>query len=121
MSDTIKRCGPEDSGCWLDSARGQYIGEAVQEIAADHGWAGERLEVDHEHYCEAWDEAENWLNEHAAPDGFSFCSNECGDWGLWAYTKECEKCGKEILFEDLEYLDNTDERCKSCRAEDGDD
>ena len=109
------RAEPEDAGCWLDGSRGQYIGEEIQQLAHEQGWSGEMLGVDDEWYCEAWEEAEAYLNEHCAPDGFDFSSNESGDWGLWSTGKECQKCGKRIHYDDLESLGCEPELCEGCR------
>lgn len=72
----------DQQGCWLDSCRGIYLGEAVQDIAESYGWQGERLDVSSEFYHEAIDEAEGFLQQFA-PEGFYFGSNKNGDWGLW--------------------------------------
>jgi hypothetical protein len=80
----------DDAGIYLDGARGQYIGEAVQELAASHGWKySAQFEIvrvddgdDPEVYTWAWNEAEDYLN--TLTDGtVYFGSTEGGDWGLW--------------------------------------
>ena len=94
-----------DAGCWFDSHRGQYIGEAVQDEADDRGWSGWFTPCEHdpgmymscsEHsgdfhgvcYDEATQEAEDYLND-MAPEGFYFGSNpDSGDWGLWAIDED---------------------------------
>jgi hypothetical protein len=83
----------DDIGCYFDSARGVYIGEAVQQLAASHGWKySAQFEMvnladtdgsDSEAYPWAWDEAEDFLNGLTA-EGVYFGSSESGDWGLWA-------------------------------------
>jgi len=79
---------PLDQGCYFDSARGRYIGEAVIEFAESIGFAYELEDnretqiAEHEHYHEIWDEAETFLN-NLAPEGYYFGSSEAGDWGLW--------------------------------------
>lgn len=71
-------------GCIFDSARGQYIGQAVIELAELCGMTIEDERTpEHEFYFEAWDDAENWLNSHIATQGFYFGSNESGDFGYW--------------------------------------
>lgn len=72
----------EYAGCWLDSARGIYIGETIQEIATQYGWIGQPLDVNDEFYFDAICEAEEYLNG-LAPEGYFFGTNESGDWGLW--------------------------------------
>ena len=52
----------DDAGCWFDGWRGVYIGEMVQREALAHGWIGLFAPVYNEHYFEAWDEAEQYLN-----------------------------------------------------------
>ena len=91
-----------DVGCYLDSARGVYIGEAVQASAALHGWAPSDgvVACDHEecetahseddhgtYYHEATSEAEDYLNGLTADDVW-FGSTESGDWGLWPLEEE---------------------------------
>ena len=81
----------DDTGCYFDGARGVYIGEAVQQLAASHGWKYsaqfETVNVhdsgDPEAYTWAWDEAEDFLNTLTA-EGVWFGSTEGGDWGLWS-------------------------------------
>src|SRR6476661_6042687 len=58
-----------DVGCFFDSHGGRYIGEAVIALALEHGWAptegaeyvADNVGTEHEHYCEFWDEAEQYL------------------------------------------------------------
>jgi hypothetical protein len=76
-----------EPGCYFDSHRGIYIGEAVQDLAAENGWTSEPLSADHEFYCEAWEEAEAFMNDNFPVDGHYWGSNDGScDWGLW----ECE-------------------------------
>ena len=61
-----------ETGCYFDSARGQYIGQAVIQLAENCGMAkvsDEDRQPDGEFYCESWDNAENYLNSHVADDG----------------------------------------------------
>ena len=93
-----------DIGCYFDSARGIYIGEAVQATAAMHGWNpdGGTIPCDHDDceqpeaheeidhgmfYDEATTEAEDHLNGLTSDD-VSFGSTESGDWGLWLLNEE---------------------------------
>jgi hypothetical protein len=96
-----------DVGCYLDSARGVYIGEEIQASAALHGWApadtgvvGGVIPSDHEEckqphqeadhgtlYHEATNEAEDYLNGLTADDVW-FGPTESGDWGLWPLEEE---------------------------------
>ena len=65
-------------GCWFDGDRGIYMGDAIQEVAQEYGWTGERLDNEHEFYHDAWTEAEDYLNG-IAPEGFAFGTSEGGD------------------------------------------
>ena len=91
-----------DVGCYFDSARGVYIGEAVQASAALHGWAPAdgvvacdhddcetaHDEADHgTHYHEATIQAEDHLNGLTTDDVW-FGPTESGDWGLWPLEEE---------------------------------
>lgn len=74
---------PEE-GCYFDSARGQYIGEAVIHFAESLGMTKEEeCTPEHEFYCEAWEDAENWLNSHYADDRHLWGCSEWGDFGYW--------------------------------------
>lgn len=78
-----------DTGCYFESARGQYIGQAVIQLAENCGMMFSEDEDEEnktpygEFYHELWEMAENYLNSHVADDGFFFGSNESGDWGYW--------------------------------------
>jgi hypothetical protein len=73
----------KDVGCYVDSARGIHSGEAIQGIAADHGWKGERLDSNSEFYDEAEDEATAYMNDRFPVEGAYWGRNENADWGLW--------------------------------------
>ena len=80
----------DDIGVYFDGARGVYIGEAVQQLAASHGWKYSAqfetvnvADTDGDEYTWAWDEAEDFLNTLTA-DGVYFGGSEGGDWGLWS-------------------------------------
>jgi hypothetical protein len=85
---TNAKYGENEVGCWVDCHRGIYIGEEVIQTARDHGWKpGTPMPEDgwteHEHYCELWDEAEEFMQQFAA-EGYYFGTSEgFGDWGLW--------------------------------------
>jgi len=111
----------DNIGCYFDGARGIYIGEAIQEMAEVYGWdawahdsvaAGVvptnhdacdgvaegiegHSEIDHgQHYSEATDEAEDYLNT-LTDDDVAFGPSEAGDWGLWHLCDDdldCEFC-----------------------------
>jgi hypothetical protein len=79
----------QDSGCWVDGARGIYAGERVIFLARQHGWdpGSEWQEsdfaVDSEHYDEAIDAAIDYL-QPLAPEGYWFGFDEYGNgFGLW--------------------------------------
>ena len=112
---TATRFTTADIGCYFDGARGVYIGEAIQEWAAQEGSPqGARFgevychhngdtgiicpcpgEDDHgQWYHEATTEAEDYLNTLTADD-VSFGPSEQGDWGLWHLCDDdldCEFC-----------------------------
>lgn len=86
---------PTATGCWLDCCRGHYIGEAVIDFAESLGFHVENEEdrtPEGEWYCEAWDDAEEYLQDFAA-EGFFFGSAEdTGAWGYWSINP-CPACG----------------------------
>lgn len=92
MTDIVKAT-PADVGCWVDGHWGQYGAARVIEIALAHGWddegaadlAARRMgsmlpnptnddlsENDFEKLLWASDDAERWLNENVAPEGYFF-------------------------------------------------
>tara|TARA_R110002051_G_scaffold262222_2_gene322154 strand:- start:445 stop:729 length:285 start_codon:yes stop_codon:yes gene_type:complete len=83
----------DDTGVYFDGARGVYIGEAVQQLAASHGWKySAQFETvnladtdgsDPEAYTWAWDEAEDYLND-LTDKSVWFGNSESGDFGLWS-------------------------------------
>ena len=80
-------------GCYFDSARGIYIGQAVIEFAESLGMTHEdKRTPDHEFYHEAWTDAENWLNRFHSDDTHYWGSTENGDFGYW----EIEALSDEI-------------------------
>jgi hypothetical protein len=70
-------------GCWFDSANGVYIGEYVQQLAIANGYKEKFVDKYHEDFCDAWDDAERYLNNEFAQQGYYLGSNENGDWGYW--------------------------------------
>ena len=58
---------------------GSYMGERVQRVAESFGWSGEFASHNDEFYCEAWDEATNFLMS-IVPDanGHSYFEHEDG-------------------------------------------
>lgn len=88
--DEIDRLTPEQAaqvvGCWWEGHQGHYIGKYVVEEALGRGWHAEdestireMVEVypnlTNDQYV-IWDEvvndAEQWLNDAVAPEGYSF-------------------------------------------------
>lgn len=106
-------------GCWLDSHRGQYIGEAVIAAAVTFGFEAdeEQSSVDCEHYHEEWERAENYLNANIVPEGYNFSSNDNGDWGLWQ-NEETEEQPDWLPGETLEErnIRFNGPRCDQCAA-----
>lgn len=103
-----RRAMPADAGCWIDGHWGQYGIARVIDIAVSHGWddaeaddlatrhlasigpssAPDLTNDEFERLVAAADDAEIWLNEHVAPDGFYF---EWSD-GEFFLTEETEPC-----------------------------
>ena len=71
-------------GCYVDALHGIYMGEKIQEIAKEYGWDEPVVKSNGDNYMEAYDEAENYLNDVVAREGQWFGTSEQGDWGLWA-------------------------------------
>lgn len=94
---TITMATASDAGCWIDGHWGQYATARLVEIAQAHGYANDVItdiagrhmwrcehptadytegtfisDDDHETLIEASDEIEAWMNEHVAPEGYSF-------------------------------------------------
>ena len=85
-----------DTGCYVDSARGIYATDSIVGFARDHG-----AQINHDKYClhddsfftsefatcefsgEYEDEADNYMNENFPVENASWGRNENGDWGLW--------------------------------------
>lgn len=91
----VTRAVPAESGCWIDGHWGQYGTARLVSIAHDHGWheddaadiAARHLAamcpsnaapVTDEEYGALADsggyaeDAEDWLNAHVAPEGYTF-------------------------------------------------
>ncbi len=96
----------QDAGCWVDSARGIHMPSAIIERAEAFGYdlsnslvkylketgdpemgGSDRDELidNYEWIHEEVDDAEQWMNEHVAPTGYSFGYHpDHGDWGLYS-------------------------------------
>jgi len=90
--EEIQRATPTVAGCWVDGHWGQYAIAHMVEKAQDWGYAdAEVIDIatrhlatigpseapqitddEHQALSDASDEVEAWLNEHVAPEGFSF-------------------------------------------------
>lgn len=58
---------------------GSYMGERVQRVAESFGWSGEFVSHNEEFYCEAWDEATQFLHSIPADEeGSAFFEDEDG-------------------------------------------
>ena len=70
----IEKVPASDAGCWVDGHWGHYGPERVQELAAALGWTGERIgpDDDVDAYMDATDDAERWMNDNVAADGYVF-------------------------------------------------
>lgn len=87
MSSEIVKATSEDAGCWVDGARGYHALAFMVVNLADHrcGYplsdedretvekydAGDEV-TSLEEVIEIADEAEAWMNEHVAPEGYTF-------------------------------------------------
>lgn len=78
-----------EEGCYFDSARGQYVGQAVIELAESLGMTPEEERTpEHEFYYEAWEDAENWLNRFHSDAAHFWGCTENGDFGYWKIEEE---------------------------------
>lgn len=82
----------------LDSSNGVYMSEKIQNFAIECGWTGyykdeETIikynnltfqQIEDGDYENAYDDAEEFLNDNIAPEGYYFGSNEdTGNYGFW--------------------------------------
>jgi len=84
-----------EAGVMFECQLGVYIGEAVQSLANMFGWRyspqfsmvmKDDVDLEDESYTWAWDEAEQYLNEHIAKENHYYGSHPmagCGCWGYW--------------------------------------
>lgn len=102
---TLNPVTAADAGCWIDSHHGQYATPMMLRIATERGWQGlneaetagmlawlnssnpyddaEALSDEmFSRLLDAAEDAEQWLNDNVAPDGYSFGWHE-GDFMLW--------------------------------------
>ena len=79
-----------DSGVWLRAHEGAEQGIKIIRIAKAHGWKQDvsKLWLKYslfkefqEDYWDTWLDAEDYLNEHIASEGYRFGSNNVLDWG----------------------------------------
>lgn len=104
MAEDIERATPADAGCWVEGWWGQYGVAHLVEKAEAWGYADaevtdlatrhlatmgpntannpELTDDEHDALSGASDEVENWLNDHVAPEGYSFGWWE-GEFFLW--------------------------------------
>lgn len=100
---TITKALPTDAGCYVDGHWGQYGSARMIQVAEQFGY--EDVEVgaiaekhlssmypstsdtltddEHDILMDALDVAEQWLNEHVAPEGYSFGWHD-GEYFLWS-------------------------------------
>jgi hypothetical protein len=83
----------KDCGCYVDSARGCYAIDAINNFAQAHGYQlpadtlGMLPLSDYEFANEIEDEIDDYMNTNFAVDGASWGRNENSDWGLWEYSE----------------------------------
>lgn len=103
MTRKIERLTAKAAGCWVDGHTGQYAVATMVKLAEDHGYRDDEIcalayrhlaentpydippldDDEHEKLMDAADEVEAWMNEHLAPEGFSFGWHD-GEFFLWA-------------------------------------
>jgi hypothetical protein len=107
------RADPADTGCWVDGVKGIYAPVAVVDIARSRGFAWPHPDTDADLYewaragqhgpgpmnedsSVAWgelcDDAEQWLDDHIAPEGYWFGWLD-GDFMLGSEAQWCEWMG----------------------------
>lgn len=74
--DTTTRLGQDAVGCYVDSTHGIHAPRRVMTLAKVYGWNGlldlDISEWDFEDLSHYADEAEKWLNDNKASEGYSF-------------------------------------------------
>lgn len=85
---------PSSAGCWIEGSWGHYAAMRLCEIAESLGWPidpeskalvanyADATSEDSETVYELADEAEEWLNDNAAPEGYGFGWAD-GEFMLW--------------------------------------
>lgn len=88
----VTKAQPTDAGCWIDGHWGQFGVARLVQIAEENGYtdaglidlasrhlaamgpstAPDLTDDEHEILSDGADEVEAWLNEHIAPEGYSF-------------------------------------------------
>lgn len=100
----VKKLSPADAGCWVDGHWGQYAVARMTQIAGQGGYDSQRIldladrhlasqttgdtgltPDESEELMDASDSAEQWMNEHLAPEGYLF-SWEDGE--FWLLSQE---------------------------------
>lgn len=93
----VERVGFDQAGCWVEGSRGWYAQPLVVRIAIGRGMEVSEADLsvlsryecgDHEldameTVSDLVDDAEAWLNEHVAAEGYSFGWHD-GEFFLWA-------------------------------------
>lgn len=75
----------EDYGCWIDGHEGQYAPIILVEIAMEFGFDPGSYDVNNiDDVMYVSEEAEDYLNENVAPDGYSFGWFD-GEFFLWSF------------------------------------
>ena len=101
----VTKATADNAGCWVDGARGWAAPIHMVDIAVERGWPitdedqeildlvkDRRGDCDRETWQELCDDVESWLNDHVAPEGFSFGWHD-GDFVLWTLASWCEVSG----------------------------
>ena len=110
LSPVVKATA-DDAGCWVDGVRGWTAPVHMVDIAVARGWpitVEDARILEHardglvgaswadgfsgEAWAEIQDDAEDWLNCHVAPVGFSFGWHDM-EFMLWSEASWCEASG----------------------------
>lgn len=86
----MSKLNTDDTGCWIDGHWGVYASERLVSIAEGFGYLSTLLhgfEIECPEDYEAWIdeaiEAELFMNQNVAPEGYSFGWFD-GEWFLWS-------------------------------------
>src|ERR1700745_779932 len=97
-----KQISPEEAGCWIDGHTGHYGSARLILIATGLGWQDEEAlnaaieyyanwgivdadwDIDPNYIHDAADDAERWMNDNIAPEGYCFVCED-GEFFLFPF------------------------------------